>query len=147
MDISIRKATQSDLPAIYNLVKELAVYENAPEELTASIEDYQRDFEEGVFESQVAVQEDCIIGMIVYYMTYSTWKGKMLYLEDFIITEKYRQKGIGYLLFEAFLAEAKYKGARLTKWQVLDWNTPAIKFYEKHGATIEKDWWNGKVSL
>lgn len=147
MDISIRKAIKSDLPDIYSLVRELAIYENAPNELTATIEDYERDFDEGVFESHIAIHEKKVVGMMVYYMSYSTWKGKMLYLEDFVITEHFRKKGIGLLLFEAFLAEAKQKGARLCKWQVLDWNVPAIQFYEKYGATIEKDWWTVKFFL
>ncbi|MFK8103328.1 MAG: N-acetyltransferase family protein [Saprospiraceae bacterium] len=147
MDILIRKTTISDLAAVYGLVEELAIYENAPQELTASLTDYERDFTDGIFESQVALHNGKIIGTIIYYMTYSTWKGRMLYLEDFVITEAYRQKGVGVLLFKAFLQTAKEKGARLTKWQVLDWNEPAIKFYEKHGATLEKEWWNGKIFL
>lgn len=147
MDIFIRPTTAADLPAVYQLVEELAIYENEPEALTATIEDYQRDFAAGIFESQVAIHQEKIVGTIIYYMTYSTWKGRMLYLEDFVITETYRKKGIGDLLFKRFLEVAKEKGARLTKWQVLDWNVPAIKFYEKQGSIIEKEWWNGKIFL
>jgi GNAT superfamily N-acetyltransferase len=78
-------------------------------------------------------------------MTYSTWKGRMLYLEDFVVKERSRRQGIGQLLFDAFLAEAKARGCRLAKWQVLDWNTPAVNFYEKQSAIIEQEWWNGKI--
>jgi len=83
--------------------------------------------------------------MTLYYMTFSTWKGKMLYLEDFVIKKGFRRLGIGQLLFDAFLETAREKGCKLTKWQVLDWNETALKFYEKNNAIIEKDWWNGKI--
>lgn len=152
MNIQIRPATVDDLPAIHALVHELAVYENAPEQHTATIEEYKRDFEAGIFESQVAVDTDNteggqIIGMIFYYMTYSTWRGRMLYLEDFVVTENYRKYGVGQMLFETFLDVAHQKDCFLTKWQVLDWNTPAVNFYEKNKAIIEKEWWNGKIFL
>lgn len=152
MNIQIRPATVDDLPAIHALVHELAVYENAPEQHTATIEEYKRDFEAGIFESHVAVdtdntEGDQIVGMIFYYMTYSTWRGRMLYLEDFVVTENYRKYGVGQLLFETFLDVARQKDCFLTKWQVLDWNTPAVNFYEKNKAVIEKEWWNGKIFL
>ncbi len=152
MNIQIRPATIDDLPAIHTLVHELAVYENAPEQHTATIEEYKRDFEAGIFESHVAVDTDNtegeqIVGMIFYYMTYSTWRGRMLYLEDFVVTENYRKYGVGQILFETFLDVARQKDCFLTKWQVLDWNTPAVNFYEKNKAIIEKEWWNGKIFL
>lgn len=152
MNIQIRPATVDDLPAIHALVHELAVYENAPEQHTATIEEYKRDFDAGIFESHVAVDTDNtegeqIVGMIFYYMTYSTWRGRMLYLEDFVVTENYRKYGVGQMLFETFLDVARQKDCFLTKWQVLDWNTPAVNFYEKNKAVIEKEWWNGKIFL
>jgi GNAT superfamily N-acetyltransferase len=152
MNIQIRPATVDDLPAIHGLVHVLAVYENAPEQHTATIEEYKRDFEAGIFESHVAVDTDNtegrqIVGMIFYYMAYSTWRGRMLYLEDFVVTESYRKYGVGQLLFETFLEVARQKDCFLTKWQVLDWNTPAVNFYEKNKAVIEKEWWNGKIFL
>ena len=152
MDIEIRIATVDDLPAIHALVHELAVYENAPEQHTATIEEYQRDFEAGIFEAHVAVDAQNteggkIVGMIFYYMAYSTWRGRMLYLEDFVVTESYRKYGVGQKLYDTFLEVARQKDCFLTKWQVLDWNTPAVNFYEKNKATIEKEWWNAKVFL
>ncbi|MFT5165090.1 MAG: GNAT superfamily N-acetyltransferase [Saprospiraceae bacterium] len=147
MEIIVRKANFEDLHYIYDLVKELAVYEEAEDQVTASLEDYQNDFKENIFESLVAIADGKIIGMMLYYMTYSTWKGKMIYLEDFIISEMYRNKGVGQQLFDAFLMVAKDKNARLAKWQVLDWNSPAIKFYEKNNAIIEKNWWSVKIFL
>lgn len=142
---TIRTATASDLPAIYDLVTELAIYEKEPDAVIATLEDYQRDFAEGVFESQVAEQDGVVIGMTLYYLTYSTWRGKMLYLEDFVVSHAHRRSGAGELLFNRVLEVAKEKNCRLLKWQVLDWNKPALDFYAKHNATIEKDWWNGKI--
>ena len=145
MKINIRKATKADLPSIYDLVKSLAIYEKAEQEVTATLEDYHNDFEAGIFQSHVAEMDGKIVGMVLYYMNYSTWKGRMLYLEDFVVYEAYRRHGIGQLLWDELGEEAKRQGARLLKWQVLDWNEPAIKFYEKNNATIEKEWYNGKI--
>ncbi|MBK7409082.1 MAG: GNAT family N-acetyltransferase [Saprospirales bacterium] len=147
MQIRIRKATLEDIPAIHGLVGELARYENAEEEFIASVEEYRKDFLQEVFKSTVAEVDGKVVGMMLYYMTYSTWKGKMLYLEDFVLLESFRRKGIGTLLFDAFLEEARNLGCRLVKWQVLDWNQPALDFYEKYRATIETEWWNGKLFL
>ena len=135
------------MSSILKLVKELAVYEKAEGEVTASLQDYEEAFEKNIFESSVAEVNGQIVGMTLYYMTYSTWKGKMLYLEDFVVFEAFRNKGIGKLLFEAFLEEAKRQQVRLVKWQVLDWNQPAIEFYKKYKAVFEKEWWNVKISI
>ncbi len=163
MNIQVRPATVDDLPAIHALVRELAVYENAPEQHSATIETYKRDFEAGIFEAHVAVDASDathtdgtsrysreggkIVGMIFYYMAYSTWRGRMLYLEDFVVTESYRKFGVGQMLFDTFLDVARQKDCFLTKWQVLDWNTPAVNFYEKNKAVIEKEWWNAKIFI
>lgn len=145
MEISIRSAREEDIPAVHSLVGELARYEKAEHEFIASIEEYLDDFREGVFQALVAETADGVVGMALYYTTYSTWKGKMLYLEDFVIRESHRRMGIGTQLFDAFLEEARLMGCRLVKWQVLDWNRPALDFYERYRATIEKEWWNGKL--
>ena len=145
MKITIRKADQADLPAILDLVKELAVYEKAADQVTATLEDYENAFSENIFESQVAELDGKVVGMTLYYMSYSTWRGKMLFLEDFVIFKEYRNLGIGQLLFDAFLEEARSKKVAMVKWQVLDWNEPAIKFYEKNKAIIDKGWWNVKM--
>lgn len=145
MSVHIRQANQADIPAIHDLVRELAIYEKSEEEFIATQEEYRRDFADGVFQCQVAASDGQVVGMVLYYMTYSTWKGKMMYLEDFVVREAFRQKGIGQMLFDAFLAAAKKERCRLVKWQVLDWNAPAVAFYEKNRAIIEKEWWNGKI--
>lgn len=144
--MTIRPATSSDLAAIHQLVAELAAYENAAEQFTTSLETYQEQFAAGTFQCHVAEAEDgTIAGMTLYYLTFSTWKGRMLYLEDFVVGQAFRSQGVGQLLFAEFLAEAKRRECTMVKWQVLDWNTPAVNFYELQGATIEKDWWNCKL--
>ena len=145
--ILIRPATESDMPAIHALVYELAVYEKAPEAVTTTPEEYLEDFRNGRFESLVAEMDGKVAGMVLFYAAYSTWKGKMLYLDDFVVWESYRRYGVGQLLYDAFLEEGRKRGFRLVKWQVLDWNTPALRFYEKNDAIVEKDWWNCKVFL
>lgn len=156
MKIEIRPATVADMPAIHALVRELAVYENAPEQHTVTIEAYEKDFLANIFQAELAVDVDVdantegvekVVGLIFYYFAYSTWRGRMMYLEDFVVTESYRQYGVGQLLFDRFLAISAEKECVMTKWQVLDWNTPAVKFYEKNRAIIEKEWWNGKIFL
>lgn len=145
--IHIRRGNTADLAAVHNLVRELAIYEKAEDALTATIEDYKRDFDAGVFECIVAEDKGQVVGVCLYYLTYSTWKGRMLYLEDFVVNESYRGTGLGQRLFDALKVRAIEMECRLMKWQVLDWNEPAVRFYEKNHAIIEKEWWNGKLFL
>jgi GNAT superfamily N-acetyltransferase len=145
MPVQIRKASVADMTDIYNLVHELAVFEKEPNALTTSVAEYEQAFTEKLIDSFVADLDGKIIGIALYYMTFSTWKGKCLYLEDFYVQPSYRKDGIGQLLFDAFLNEAKTLGAVQTKWQVLDWNEVGLNFYKKNNATIEKGWWNGKI--
>lgn len=146
--MQIRKATAEDLPAIHGLVEELAIYEKEPAAFVATLEDYRRDFKAGWFEAIVAEPADGgIIGMAVFYETFSTWKGRMLYLEDFVVTEAHRKSGVGQLLFDRVLEIGREKDCKLLKWQVLDWNEPALRFYRKNSAEIEEGWWNGKIYL
>ncbi len=145
--MTIRLAEKADLPAIYALVKELALYEKAPESVTATLIDYEKDFDDKIFESIVAEINGEIVGMALYYMAYSTWRGRMLYLEDFVVKESVRKAGIGKLLFDRVLEIAREKKAILLKWQVLDWNEPALNFYKKYDAIIEDEWLNGKLFL
>lgn len=148
MDVYVtRKATKADLPAIHALVGELAEYEKEPEAFTASLEDYTKDFEAGIFQAIVAEKDKLVIGMALYFMTYSTWKGRMMYLDDFVVTAPERRKGVGQLLFDAFIEDAKSQRCRLVKWEVLDWNEPALEFYRKNKAIIETNWWDGKIFL
>lgn len=145
MPLIIRKAERGDLPFIHDLVRELAIFEKEEKEFTATLTMYENDFKENIFQSIVAELNGEIVGMVLFYLTYSTWKGKMLYLEDFVVKEKSRGQGIGKALFEAFIDEAKNQNCQLAKWQVLDWNEPAIQFYKQNNAILEKNWWNCKV--
>ena len=143
----IRRAKYEDLETVLDLVKELATYENAPQEVWATLKDYQDAYLNSDFEAMVVEVEENIVGACIYYLTWSTWKGRMLYLEDLIIREAYRRMGLGQKLFDAFLDRARELRCTQVKWQVLDWNNPAIQFYEKNKASIEKEWWNGKIQL
>ncbi|HMN88650.1 MAG TPA: GNAT family N-acetyltransferase [Saprospiraceae bacterium] len=146
-EIVIRKAEKRDIPAIHELVRELAIYERAEEQFVAGISEYERDFQEGVYRALVAEAQGQVVGMALYYVAYSTWKGRMFYLEDFVVKQAWRRFGVGQQLFDAFLEDARQAGCRLVKWQVLDWNEPALQFYAKNNAIIEKEWWNGKIFL
>jgi len=147
MPIKIRKVTKNDLAAVLALVNELAIYEKQPEAVTATLEDYQENFEAGVFDILVATFDEKVVGMALYCTTWSTWKGRMLYLEDFIVTNQHRQQGIGNLLFDQLIETAKQLKAKRIKWQVLEWNTPAIRFYEKYPTVFDKEWINGDLYL
>ncbi len=144
-EITIRKALKPDLNVIRELVMELAVFENATEAVTATDKDYEAAYDTGLISMLVAELDNRIVGMTLFYDTFSTWKGKMLYLEDFVVKESYRGQGIGDVLFDATVQEAKNRNCKMIKWQVLDWNTGAVKFYERKQAEIEKEWWNGKI--
>ncbi len=143
----IRTADENDAVAILSLVRELAVYEKSEDQVTTTVEVYKQSLKEGKIFCKLAEIDSKIVGIALYYETFSTWRGLMYYLEDFIVSEKYRGLGIGKMLMDAFISEAKAANAVLVKWQVIDWNEPAIKFYENMGATIEKEWWNVKMFI
>ena len=145
---TIRRGREADLPHVLALIQELAAYERAPEAVTNTLEAMRRDGfgPSPIFGFFVLEDEDAdILGMALFYTAYSTWKGRMLYLEDLVVTEAARRGGYGQQLFEAVLNEARRTGAKLLKWQVLEWNEPAINFYKKAGAEIETEWFNGKI--
>lgn len=141
----IREAKIEDLEAIYKLVEELAVYEKEPEAVTSDISDYINAFENQDIYALVAEKDEKIIGMALYYKAFSTWKGPMMYLEDFVVKSEFRGYGVGQKLFDAFIKDSKARGAVMVKWQVLDWNETAINFYKKNKAIIEYEWLNGKI--
>src|SRR5579862_5055711 len=139
MNITIRTAKKADCARLLELVNELALFERAPQEVTVTLQEFE-DAGFGnkpVWKAFVAEIDGLIIGFTLYYIRYSTWKGCRMYLEDLIVTEDMRGKGIGKLLFEQLFAEAKQLGVSGMVWQVLDWNEPAINFYKKYGATVE----------
>lgn len=148
MIINLRVAEKRDCARLLELVHELAIYEKAPQEVTVTLPEFEdAGFGENpVWKAFVAEDGQTIVGFALYYVRYSTWKGCRLYLEDFIVTENYRGKGIGKLLFEAIIQEAKDKNYNGMNWQVLDWNQPAINFYDKYTAAYESGWLNASFS-
>ena len=145
--IQIRTATPSDMPAVWQLIYELAVYEKAPEAVVITPEDLLHDgFEKKLFSCIVAELDGEIVGMALYYPRYSTWKGATVHLEDFIVKQTHRKQGIGKLLFDAFVKAAHALNPGRLEWTVLEWNTPAIKFYNKVGATLDPEWHLAQMS-
>lgn len=142
MTVSTRPGTVEDIPAIYQLIKELAIYERALDQVTNNVEKLTRDFNEKLYDFFVAEVDSKIIGLSLYYFRYSTWKGKRLYMEDIIITEDMRGNGIGKVLFDATVSAAKETGCTGMMWQVLDWNTSAVGFYRKYGTNFDNEWIN-----
>ncbi|MRX48749.1 GNAT family N-acetyltransferase [Pedobacter puniceum] len=144
----IREAHKADCPRMLELIHELALYEKAPDEVTVTLEEFiNAGFgEKPIWKAFVAEIEGKVEGFALFYIRYSTWKGCRLYLEDFIVTEKMRGKGIGKLLFERTIQEAKEKGYKGMVWQVLDWNEPALNFYRKYEAYVESGWLNASLS-
>lgn len=146
--ISLRMATEQDAQAILDLVKELAVYEKAAHEVKTEASDYQNGLQTSLFQVLLAEHPDFgILGMCLFFPYFSTWGGKTMYLEDFIVKSSYRGFGIGRILFEAFIAEAKVQGARKLKWQVLDWNEPAKNFYRHYSTKFVSGWENGIIEF
>ncbi|MBS1591102.1 MAG: GNAT family N-acetyltransferase [Bacteroidetes bacterium] len=143
--ITIRRAEKKDCKRLLELIKELAVYEKAPQEVTVTLQHFEESGfgKKPVWWAFVAEENNLILGFTLYYIRYSTWKGQSLYLEDFLVTEKARGKGIGKLLFDRIIKECKEKGYTRMCWQVLEWNEPAINFYKKYNATLDNEWVNG----
>ncbi len=149
MNIIIRSAVKEDCPRLLELVQELATYEKAPGEVTVTL----NHFEESGFGSSpvwwsfVAEEDNIILGFALYYIRYSTWKGQRMYLEDIIVTEKARGRGIGKLLMDRLIAEAKEKKFSGMMWQVLEWNEPAINFYKKYQVNFDSEWTNCSINF
>jgi GNAT superfamily N-acetyltransferase len=148
MNILIRKAVKADVPAMLNLVKELAAFEKAPNEVTNTIERMEQDGfgDHPVFFAHVAEVNGKVVGMALYYIAYSTWKGKYIYLDDLIVNEQYRRNSIGKKLFDALATLAKEVHANQLRWHVLDWNQPAMDFYGKLNAHFDNEWITCKLS-
>ncbi|RYE56910.1 MAG: GNAT family N-acetyltransferase [Sphingobacteriales bacterium] len=146
--MELRIAEERDCPRLLELIQELADYENAPDEVTVTLKEFiEAGFgPEKVWTAFVVEADEKIVGFALYYTRYSTWKGRRLYLEDFIVTEEYRGRGIGKLLFERVMQEAKERNYNGMVWQVLHWNETAIKFYNKYAASIEDGWLNASFS-
>jgi GNAT superfamily N-acetyltransferase len=138
----IRKATKKDMPFVLELIQELAIFEKEPTAVVVKVDDLIRDgfSENPLFQCFVAEEENTIIGMALYYYRYSTWKGKTIHLEDLIVKAENRGTGAGFALYKEIMKQGKAENVRRIEWNVLDWNTPAIDFYEKSGAKVLGDW-------
>lgn len=158
MDISIRRAVKEDCPKLMELVHELAVYEKAPKEVTVTLQHFEESGfgKNPVWWAFVAISSsslaekgagDEIAGFALYYIRYSTWKGQAMYLEDILVTNTMRGKGIGKMLFDHLIEEAKEKKFNRILWQVLNWNEPAINFYKKYKADFDTEWVNCRLQI
>jgi GNAT superfamily N-acetyltransferase len=144
----IREAQKQDCGRILELVYELAEYERAPDEVTITLDEFiEAGFgAKSVWKAYVAEVDGKIEGFALYYIRFSTWKGQRLYLEDFYVTQEMRGRGLGRLLFEKMISEAKEKGFKGMSWQVLDWNETAINFYKKYQSDFDGGWLNASLS-
>jgi GNAT superfamily N-acetyltransferase len=149
MSIVIRDAVREDVPAMFELIKELALYEKAPEQVTNTVEQMYADGfgENPIFGTIISEVDGEIVGMALYYYRYSTWKGKRLYLEDLIVSETMRGRGLGEKLLNAIIEKARQTSCTGLMWQVLDWNEPAINFYKKFGARFDEGWVNVHIDF
>jgi GNAT superfamily N-acetyltransferase len=140
--MKIRKAIQNDMPFVLELIQELAAFEKEPEAVVVTVADLIRDgfSDSPLFHCLVAEKENTIIGMALFYYRYSTWKGKTIHLEDLIVQANQRGTGAGFALYQEVIKQGKKDNVRRIEWNVLDWNTPAIAFYEKSGAKVLSDW-------
>lgn len=148
LKVQIRKGEKKDLPAVLTLIKELADYEKQPDEVVVTLAEMEEwGFgKEPVFSFFVAETEGVIRGMALYYVKYSTWKGKCIFLDDIVVNEQFRRHGIGTLLFNEVVKVSKALKVRKMEWQVLDWNTPAIEFYKKYKTHFDGEWINCKLT-
>ncbi|WP_304035822.1 GNAT family N-acetyltransferase, partial [Mesonia mobilis] len=142
MEFQVRKATKNDMPSVLKLINELAVYEREPDAVEVTVADLERDGfgDQPLFNCFVAEAEDKIVGMALFYNRYSTWKGKTIHLEDLIVNEDYRGKGIGVQLYKKVMQFALEENIKRVEWVVLDWNTPAVNFYKNTGASVFSEW-------
>lgn len=149
MSITIRRAALKDCSRLLELIHELAIYEKAPNEVTVTLEHFEQSGfgTNPVWWGFVAEEDNVILGFTLYYIRYSTWKGQRMYLEDFLVTEQARGKGIGKLLFDRLIEEAKDRKLNAIVWQVLQWNEPAINFYKKYNASFDGEWFNCAIGI
>ncbi len=148
MDVTIRPGRREDVPQVHALVRELAEFEKAPDAVTNTVEQMTADGfgPAPAYRLQVAEAKRRIVGMALFFVKYSTWKGRGLYLDDIVVREPFRRQGIGKKLFDAVLAIAAKEDMKTMHWQVLDWNTPAIEFYKRYNCSFEDGWVDCKLT-
>ncbi|AUC78934.1 GNAT family N-acetyltransferase [Nonlabens sp. MB-3u-79] len=141
--IEVREATKEDFPRVLELITELAIFEKEPDAVEVTVEELEQNGlgEQALFKCFVGLYDGHIEGISLCYPRFSTWKGKTIHLEDLIVTEKMRGKGLGKALYDKVLQYAYDHRVKRVEWVVLDWNTNAVAFYERTGATMIKDWY------
>ncbi len=149
MEITIRKAVKEDCSRLMELIQELADYEKAPDEVSVTLKHFEESGfgEKPVWWALVAEEHKIIIGFALFYIRYSTWKGQRIYLEDLLVTDKARGKGVGKLLMDQLIEEARERKINAIVWQVLDWNEPAINFYKKYNVSFDNGWVNCSIDV
>ena len=142
MNIIIRAGKKADMPSVYRLIQALADFEKEPDAVELTLENLETDGfgSSPLFKTFVAEMDGEIVGMALFYPRYSTWKGPSIHLEDLIVYKDKRGLNIGSQLYAKVIEYGYKKGVKRIEWAVLDWNTPAIEFYEKTGATVLRDW-------
>jgi GNAT superfamily N-acetyltransferase len=142
MDFIIRNATAEDMPSVLGLIKELAEFEKEPDAVEVTVEELQNDgfSENPAFKCFVAEANGKVAGTAIVFNRFSTWKGKILHLEDLVVSQEMRGKGIGTALLDRVVQHGHYLGVKRINWEVLDWNEGAIKLYKAKGAKILRDW-------
>lgn len=140
--LTIRLATENDMSQVLQLIQELAIFEKEPDAVEVTVEDLKNDGfgTTPAFTAFVAEKEGAVVGLALFYYRYSTWKGKTIHLEDLIVTETARGNGVGKALLTEVIKYGYAKKVKRIEWNVLDWNTPAIEFYESNGAAVLRDW-------
>lgn len=142
MDYVIRDATAEDMPQVLKLIQELASFEKEDDAVEVTVPELVEDGfgPSKLFHCFVAESQGAIVGMALIYPRYSTWKGAIIHLEDLIVTEKMRGSGLGTALLDEVVKYGHARGVKRINWEVLDWNEPAIAFYESKGARVMRDW-------
>ncbi|HLR38358.1 MAG TPA: GNAT family N-acetyltransferase [Chitinophagaceae bacterium] len=148
MSVNIRHAKKEDCPQIFELIQGLAEHQQSPDEVTVSFSHFEEcGFGENpVWKAFIAEANKKIVGYALYYIRFSTWKGKRLYLEDFYVKESMRSRGIGKKLFDRVIKEGKNLKLKGMDWQVIDWNDPAIRFYKRYGTKIDESQYNASLN-
>jgi len=150
MEVEIRHAGKQDMPAVLDLIKELAIYEEAEEEVVNRVKWLEQygSKDHALFRVLLAQYNGEVAGMALYYYCFSSWKGKILYLDDLVVAKRHRRKGIGKMLFDHMMKEAKFEEAQQVRFHVLDWNEPALNFYKKYfNPSIENNWLTCKIGV
>lgn len=149
MNLLIRKGKKEDVNQVFSLIIELADFEKSIHEVSITTDDLLKDgFRDNPYYRFIIAEKDSeIIGVAIYFYRYSTWKGRVIYLEDFIVKSQYRNTGVGTKIFDKLKLIGKEKNVKSIVWQVLNWNETAINFYKKHGAILSNQWLNGRIEL